>query len=98
MLFQQQVGLPVAQSTTDTFWIVGEIYHSILYSLKVGGLGILFIEHSILPACSRGPVQSARAFICLKLVPIVCVLDEKLHMPGDVDMDYYRSIVLYVEV
>lgn len=51
MLLQQKVRLTISDAGTYALGIVGEIDHTILHTLEISGLCILFIKHSILPAC-----------------------------------------------
>lgn len=97
MLLQQEIGHSVAKGAVDSFGIVGEVDNSVLNTLKVSGLCVLLIKHTVLPFGSGLAAQGTRTFVCFKLAAVVGVLDEKFHVLEDMDVDDDGGVVFDIK-
>ena len=97
MLLQEEVRETITGCAINTLRIVSKVNNPVLNSLMISCGSILLIKHPILPLGPRLTTERARTLASLKLVPIMSILDKKLHMFQNMDMDDNWSMVLNVE-
>ncbi len=98
MFLQQEIRLTISRASTYTMRIVSKVHCSIFNSLKIFGIVMQAIKHSILPSSSRTSTERSWRFRCLELWSIMSILDEKFHMSICMHVNNNWRIVYYVMI
>lgn len=93
MRLEKKIRLSISNTCSNTFRIISKIDCSIFDSLKWSCWIMLIIKHSILPTDSRTLTEGTWWFFCLELIPIMCILNKKLHMAVYMHMYDNRCII-----